>query len=224
MENETHTSTDNKPAGSADSQVPASGFTPEKDRKLIGISCLMLAIVTVVVILMVGYKVRELKDVSGVNLQVYMTDKEEIRNQSIPVSAAEIMEDPQSHLEKWISSEGTVRYMHDKRGEEISRETAVEKMGCVYWLAEGLPVTSVRTELPAVNEGGRIRVYGQLAYTDVSSLEFSDDTAEVIMDLFNPDQEGKIPIFFASEVIAVTGSPLNEEVDNVGSISSGGDE
>jgi hypothetical protein len=194
---------------------PASGFTPERDRRMIMLSCVMLLVVSMFVFALVRGRLVELRDVSGAYAQVAMTDKDEIREQAVEVAAAELMASPEEHLAQWLESLGTVVLIHDKKGRPIDMENINPAMGCVYWLDCGLPVTEVRPRGPVRVEGESVRFWGQIAQTDVAKLELTEETALRLGELFGLQPDQRIPIFFASELTYDSDLPFEEDIDHI---------
>lgn len=182
---------------------PASGFTPERDRKVIMLSCLMLVIVSMFIFALVRNRLVELKDVSGAYAQVAMTDTAAIRSEASELSDSELQTGPQQHLAKWLASSGTVVLMHDKKGRLIDVDNVNPALGCVYWLDSGLAVTAVKPAGPVCGPGEGIRFWGQIAETDVAKLEFSEEVAAQVQQRFGLQPQQRIAIFFASEIEAV---------------------
>ncbi|MEZ5337182.1 MAG: hypothetical protein R3F46_02870 [bacterium] len=192
------------------------GFTPERDKRMIMLSCVTLILMTLAIFILVRKRLVELSDVTGAYTQVYMTDAEEIRSQAVAVDSAAIVADPAGHTAQWLSGSGTVLFIHDKKGAPINPDNPNSALGSVYWLDCGLPVTAVRPLAPVCGIGERIEFRGQVADTEVRRLEFADETGRQVLEHFGLQPQQHIAIFFASEIEpAGPSSPLNEEVDEV---------
>ena len=195
-------------------RAPGQGFTPERDRKMIMLSCGMLLVMSLAIFLMVNGRLRQLSDVTGAYAQVGLTAASTIREQATDVRAGFLIEEPNENTAQWLTSRGQVAMVHDKKGDPINWESPNAAMGSVYWLECGLPVTAVKPLAPVCEPGGYIRFWGQVAVTEVGKLEFSEELQEKVMQRFGLQEGQEIPIFFASEIeLTERLSPLKEEVD-----------
>ncbi|MCB1221532.1 MAG: hypothetical protein H7A35_06905 [Planctomycetales bacterium] len=203
--------------------APDPGFTAERDRRMIVLSCAVLVVMTLVIFLMVRHRYIQLKDVAPVNVQISMTDKQVIRDEASVVDPAAIVADPEGSLAVWTESSGSVLFVHDKKGDPINWDDPNPSLGTVYWLDCGLPVTAVKPQAPVTGVGGRIRFWGQVAATSTDKLEFSDSVASEVLPEFGIEPGQRIAIFFASEIEEEgRDTPLGEEIDPLAEISGAG--
>ena len=213
---------DNKTAGAAPGPPPA-GFTPERDRRLIMLSCLVLVVLSMFIFVLVRKRLVELRDVTGAYAQVSFTAADVIRTEAVEVAASRLAAEPGQHLAQWLTSSGTVVQLHDKKGQPIESMDSNPALGCVYWLDCGLPVTAVKPAGPVVGSGERIRFWGQIAETDVAKLEFSEEAGKAIRARFGLVDGERIAIFFASEIEAQgRDSPLREEHNELPELQDSG--
>lgn len=200
---------------------PDPGFTPERDRKMIMISCVTLLVMSLVIFLMVRKRLVELSDVTGAYAQVGFTAAETIRAEATPVNASELVSDPSGNTARWLESSGTVVIVHDKKGDPINWDSPNAALGSVYWLDSGLPVTAVKPQAPVGGEGESIRFWGQIAETDVGKLEFSEEMGPLVQQRFGLQDGDRIAIFFASEIeLAGRDTPLGEEHDETAGLET----
>ena len=212
---------DSRQAGAKVPPKPDPGFTPERDRRMIMLSCVTLLVMSLVIFLMVRKRLVELSDVTGAYAQVSFTAAETIRAEAEQVSASELVSDPASNTARWLESSGMVVIVHDKKGDQVNWDSPNAALGSVYWLDCGLPVTAVKPQAPVVREGESIRFWGQIAETEVSKLEFSEEMGPEVQQRFGLKEGDSIAIFFASEVEpAGRDTPLSEENDETAGLAT----
>src|SRR5690606_33542442 len=110
------------------------GFTPERDRRMILLSCVTLIVMSLIIFWMVQGKLQQLSDVTGAYAQVSFTAADTVRSNSTEMEAGELVAKPSQHTAQWIESSGTVAYVHDKKGDAISWDKPNAALGSVYWL------------------------------------------------------------------------------------------